>query len=394
MSGLLAGVRVLDLSRILAGPWSSQFLADLGADVVKVEKPGDGDDTRRWGPPFLKAADGSDTGESAYFLAANRGKRSIAIDFTEPAGQALVVALAGKADVIIENYKVGALAKYGLSYDQLKAAKPDLIYCSITGFGQTGPDADKAGYDAMIQARGGLMSLTGQPDGEPGAGPVKVGVAVCDLMTGMYAASAICAALYRRQVSGEGEYIDLALFDTQVAWLANQGMNYLVGGQIPRREGSAHPNIVPYQAMPASDGEFMLAVGNDGQFRHFCRLAGAPELADDSRYASNADRVRHRHELLPRLQQLSRQHPRDWWLIALAAAGVPAGPINNLAQVFADPQLQARGMVAELPHASGVTVPHIANPLKLARHPFLPVKSAPLLDDHHKEIRRDWLGEC
>jgi crotonobetainyl-CoA:carnitine CoA-transferase CaiB-like acyl-CoA transferase len=392
MSGLLTGVRVLDLSRILAGPWCTQFLADLGADVVKVEKPGVGDDTRHWGPPFLKDATGQDSAESAYFLTANRGKRSIAIDFTEPAGQALLRELVSKADVLVENYKVGALAQYGLGYEQLKRLRPELIYCSITGFGQTGPDADKAGYDAMIQARGGLMSITGVADGEPGGGPVKVGVAVCDLMTGMYAASAICAALYRRQISGVGEYIDLALFDTQIAWLANQGMNYLIGGQLPQREGSAHPNIVPYQAMPACDGEFMLAVGNDGQFRQFCRVAGNEALADDSRYTRNAERVRNRRELIPLLQALTRQHARDWWLQQLAAAGVPAGPINNLAQVFADPQLQARGMVAELPHASGASVPLVANPLKLAQHPIQYRHAAPLLNANSDAVLADWLS--
>ena len=392
MSGLLTGVRVLDLSRILAGPWATQFLADLGADVVKVEKPGHGDDTRQWGPPFLKDAAGHDTAESAYFLAANRGKRSIAIDIARADGQALLRQLVSKADVLVENYKVGALAKHGLGYEHLKALKPDLIYCSITGFGQTGPDADKAGYDAMIQARGGLMSLTGVADGEPGAGPVKVGIAVCDLMTGMYAASAICAALYRRQLSGVGEYIDLALFDTQVAWLANQGMNYLVGGQLPKREGSAHPNIVPYQAMPASDGEFMLAVGNDNQFRQFCRIAGQETLADDVRYQRNADRVRHRAELLPLLQQLTRAQPRDWWLHALAAAGVPAGPINNLEQVFADPQLQARDMVVPLPHVSGTVIRHAGNPLHLRQHPISLQRSAPVLDGDRQAVVTDWLG--
>ena len=392
MSGLLTGVRVLDLSRILAGPWATQFLADLGADVVKVEKPDEGDDTRRWGPPFLTTPDGSASAESAYFLAANRGKRSIAIDFTQSDGQQLVRQLAAQADVVVENYKVGALAKYGLGYEQLKAVKPDLIYCSITGFGQTGPDAGKAGYDAMIQARGGLMSLTGVADGEPGAGPVKVGVAVCDLMTGMYAASAICAALYRRQISGEGEYIDLALLDTQIAWLANQGMNYLVGGTVPVREGSAHPNIVPYQAMPASDGQFMLAVGNDGQFRQFCQVAGAPALADDARFARNADRVRHRQALLPLLQALTRRQRRDWWLAELAAVGVPAGPINNLAQVFADPQVQARSGRVELPHPLGGTVSHLNNPLKLSQHPIRLERSAPLLDGDRAAVLQDWLA--
>ncbi len=392
MTGLLTGVRVLDLSRILAGPWCTQFLADLGADVVKVEKPGEGDDTRRWGPPFLKDASGHDTGESAYFLAANRGKRSLAVDFTTTEGQALVRRLAAQADVIVENYKVGGLAKYGLAYEQLASTQPQLIYCSITGFGQSGPDADKPGYDAMVQARGGLMSLTGVADGEPGAGPVKVGVAVCDLMTGMYAASAICAALYRRQLSGRGEYIDLALLDTQVAWLANQGMNYLVGGKVPVREGSAHPNIVPYQAMPASDGEFMLAVGNDNQFRAFCRLAGADAFADDPRYARNADRVHNRHELIASLQALTRRLPREFWLRELAAVGVPAGPLNDLAQVFADPQVVARGMVCELAHASGSIVRQPNNPLHLTNHPVQLRNAAPLLDADHDAVLKDWLG--
>lgn len=383
---LLHGVRVLDLSRILAGPWATQLLADLGAEVIKVEKPGEGDDTRRWGPPYLKDAGGQDSSESAYFLSCNRGKESLALDFTQAEGQAVLRALIPHCDVMVENYKVGGLKKYGLDYDSVKAVNPRLIYCSITGFGQTGPDADKAGYDAMVQARGGLMSMTGERDGDP----VKVGVAVADLMTGMYAASGILAALYRREKSGEGEYIDLALLDTQAAWLANQGMNYLVGGSAPQREGSAHPNIVPYQSFPARDGDFMLAVGNDSQFRKFCIVAGCEELADDEQFISNAMRVKHRDILVPMLRQITITRDRADWLAALENVGVPVGPINTLAQVFADEQLVARGAVVHLPHSLGVTVPHLANPLKLRHHPITYRNSAPQCGEHSAAIVARW----
>lgn len=379
---LLSGVRVLDLSRILAGPWCTQLLADMGAEVLKIEKPGAGDDTRHWGPPFLKGADGRDTTESAYFLGCNRGKKSLAIDFTVAEGQKLLLEMLAHCDILVENYKVGALAKYGLSYAQLSAQFPRLIYCSITGFGQTGPDAAKAGYDAMIQARGGLMSMTGEAQGDP----VKVGVAVADLMTGMYAATGLLAALYRRERCGKGEYIDIGLLDTQVAWLANQGMNYLIGGVIPQREGSAHPNIVPYQAFPASDGDFMLAVGNDAQFRAFCRAADCEYLADDPRYASNALRVQQRKELVMLLRQITIKRSQQEWLTALEQVGVPAGAIQNLAQVFDDPQVKERGAVMALPHASGVAVPQMVNPVHLTQAAMSYHTAAPVLGQHTSEV--------
>jgi crotonobetainyl-CoA:carnitine CoA-transferase CaiB-like acyl-CoA transferase len=379
---LLHGVRVLDLSRILAGPWATQMLADLGAEVIKVEKAGEGDDTRRWGPPYLTDAAGQPSAESAYFLSCNRGKQSLALDFTTAAGQTVLRDLIPHCDVLVENYKVAGLKKYGLDYDSVVKLNPRLIYCSITGFGQTGPDAGKAGYDAMVQARGGLMSMTGERDGDP----VKVGVAVADLMTGMYAVAGITAALYRREKNGQGEYIDLALLDSQVAWLANQGMNYLVGGITPQREGSAHPNIVPYQSFPARDGDFMLAVGNDNQFRKFCVIAGCSELADDVRFASNAMRVKHREILVPMLRQITITRDRADWLSELENAGVPVGPINTLAQVFNDPQVQARNGVVHLPHSSGVSVPHLANPLKLRNHPIQYTQSAPLCGEHSDVI--------
>ena len=371
----LAGIRILDLSRILAGPWATQLLADLGAEVWKIEKPGSGDDTRSWGPPWL----GGEGGESAYFLSANRGKRSLAIDFTQPAGAELVRALARKADVLVENFKVGGLAKYGLDWPSLQALNPRLVYCSITGYGQTGPYAQRAGYDAAIQAQGGLMSLTGEPDGAPGGGPQKVGVAVADLMTGMYAASGILAALRHAQATGQGQHIDLALLDTQVGWLANQALNFLVGGAVPQRRGTAHPNIVPYQVMAAADGHFMLAVGNDGQFRKLCEIVGAAALADDPRYLTNAARVAHREALIADLDALLRAQPVAHWLRQLEAAGVPCAPVNTLNQVFADPQVQHRGMRFDLAHASGRQVPQVANPLRFSATPVEYRQAPPLL---------------
>jgi crotonobetainyl-CoA:carnitine CoA-transferase CaiB-like acyl-CoA transferase len=384
----LAGLRILDLSRILAGPWATQLLADLGAEVWKIEKPGSGDDTRSWGPPWL----GGEGGESAYFLSANRGKRSLAIDFTQPAGAELVRALAGKADVLVENFKVGGLAKYGLDWPTLQALNPRLVYCSITGYGQTGPYAQRAGYDAAIQAQGGLMSLTGEPDGAAGAGPQKVGVAVADLMTGMYAASGILAALRHAQATGQGQHIDLALLDTQVGWLANQALNYLVGGQVPQRRGTAHPNIVPYQVMAAADGHFMLAVGNDGQFRKLCEILGEVALADDPRYTSNAARVAHRDALIAALGALLRAQPAAHWLARLEAAGVPCAPVNTLDQVFADPQVQHRGMHFDLPHASGGDVPQVANPLRFSATPVEYRRAPPLLGADTASVLRTELG--
>jgi len=367
MAGPLQGIVVLDLSRILAGPWATQVLADYGAEVLKVEHPQGGDDTRKWGPPYLKDAAGQETRESAYYLSANRGKRSLAIDFSQPDGQELIRQLAIRADVLVENFKVGGLARYGLGYEQLSALNPRLVYLSISAFGQDGPDAAKPGYDAMIQGMGGLMSLTGVPDGEAGAGPQKVGVAVADLMCGMYAVSAILAALFERDRSGHGQYIDLSLLDTQVAWLANQNLNYLVSGQPPRRQGTAHPNIVPYQAFQTADGYLMLAVGNDAQFVRFCAAAGAPEIATDARFKANQDRVAHRAELVPRVAALLRERTTREWLAALEVAQVPCGPINDLAQVFAEPQVRHRALRMELPHAAAGNAPGVRNPVRFSR---------------------------
>jgi len=367
MAGPLQGIVVLDLSRILAGPWATQVLADYGAEVLKVEHPQGGDDTRKWGPPYLKDADGRDTPESAYYLSANRGKRSLAIDFSRPDGQQLVRQLASQADVLVENFKVGGLQRHGLDYPQLSALNPRLVYLSISAFGQDGPDAAKPGYDAMIQGMGGLMSLTGVPDGEPGAGPQKVGVAVADLMCGMYAVSAIIAALYERDRSGRGQYIDLSLLDSQVAWLANQNLNFLVAGEPPRRQGTAHPNIVPYQAFQTADGHLMLAVGNDAQFARFCAAAGAPQLAADARFKTNADRVVQRGELVPQVAALLRRRSTREWLAALEAAQVPCGPINDLAQVFAEPQVRHRGLRMELPHPVAGLAPGVRNPVRFSR---------------------------
>ncbi|MBN8791803.1 MAG: CoA transferase [Stenotrophomonas nitritireducens] len=389
---LLEGIRVLDLSRILAGPWATQVLADFGAEVIKVERPGVGDDTRGWGPPFLKDAEGNDTGESAYYLCANRGKRSVAIDFTRPQGQALIRALAARCQVLVENYKVGGLAKYGLDHASLRAINPALVYCSITGYGQDGPYAQRAGYDAAIQAVGGLMSVTGEPDGAPGGGPQKVGVAATDLMTGMYAASAILAALRHAERTGQGQQIDLALLDTQVAWLANQASNWLVGGVVPERQGTAHPNIVPYQVMPAADGHFMLAVGNDAQFARLCDVIGEPQLAADARYATNAARVAHRAELVPLLQRCLRARPAAEWLAALEQAVVPASPVNRIDQVFDDAQVRARGLRVDLPHATGGTVPGVRNPLRFSATPLQYQQAAPVLGQHTAQVLGEMLS--
>lgn len=387
----LDGVRVLDLSRILAGPWATQVLADFGAEVIKIERPQVGDDTRQWGPPWLADHAGRATAESAYYLGANRGKRSVAIDFTSERGQALIRQLCQRCDVLVENYKVGGLAKYGLDYASLKALNPKLVYCSITGFGQTGPYAQRAGYDAAIQAMGGLMSITGEPDGKPGGVPQKVGVAVVDLMTGMYAVSAILAALRHAEKHGEGQHIDLALFDTQVAWLANQAMNYLVGGVVPKRQGTAHPNIVPYQVMPSLDGYFMLAVGNDGQFARFCGVLGEPALATDPRYATNASRVAHRDELVRYLEQRLATRPSAEWLAALEQATVPCAPVNTIDQVFADPQIKARGMRIELPHPVAGSVPSVANPVRFSATPVQYQHAAPELGKHTQDVLQELL---
>ncbi|HCN46291.1 MAG TPA: CoA transferase [Pseudomonas sp.] len=390
--GALSHLRVLDLSRVLAGPWSGQILADLGAEVIKVERPGSGDDTRAWGPPFLKDGNGENTSEAAYYLSANRNKRSVTIDFTQAEGQKLVRELAAKSDVVIENFKVGGLAAYGLDYESLRQINPNLIYCSITGFGQTGPYAKRAGYDFMIQGLGGLMSLTGRPDGEEGAGPVKVGVALTDILTGLYSTVAILAALSHREQHGGGQHIDMALLDVQVACLANQAMNYLTTGTPPRRLGNAHPNIVPYQDFPTADGDFILTVGNDGQFRKFAEVAGQPQWADDPRFATNKLRVANRAELIPLIRQATVFKTTAEWVSQLERAGVPCGPINDLAQMFADPQVQARGLAIDIPHPLAGSVPQVASPIRLSETPVEYRNAPPLLGEHTEQILADVLG--
>ncbi|WP_277964748.1 CaiB/BaiF CoA transferase family protein [Pseudomonas sp. RIT-To-2] len=390
--GALSHLRVLDLSRVLAGPWAGQILADLGAEVIKVERPGNGDDTRAWGPPFLRDAEGENTSEAAYYLSANRNKQSVTIDFTQPEGQRLVRELAAKSDIVIENFKVGGLAAYGLDYAALKAVNPELIYCSITGFGQTGPYAKRAGYDFMIQGLGGLMSLTGRPEGEEGAGPVKVGVALTDILTGLYSSVAILAALAHRDQHGGGQHIDMALLDVQVACLANQAMNYLTTGVAPKRLGNAHPNIVPYQDFPTADGDFILTVGNDNQFRKFAEVAGEPQWADDPRFLTNKLRVAHRAELIPLIRQATVFKTTAQWVSALERAGVPCGPINDLSQVFADPQVQARGLAVAMPHGLAGVVPQVASPIRLSETPVEYRCAPPLLGEHTGEVLMRVLG--
>ena len=387
----LAGIRILDLSRVLAGPWCTQTLADLGADVIKVERPGSGDDTRSWGPPFLKDAQGGDTREAAYYLGANRNKRSVTCDISRPEGQALVRELVAKCDVFVENFKVGDMARYGLDYASLRSVNPRLVYCSVTGFGQTGPYRERAGYDYAIQGMGGLMSITGERD-DLGGGPQKVGVAVADLFTGMYACVAILAALRHAEGTGEGQHVDMALLDTQVAMLANLGANYLVSGQVPGRAGNAHQNIVPYQVFevaPAPDGakdHVIIAVGNDGQFAKFCEVAGAPELARDPRFGRNQDRVRNRAVLVPLLEALMKTRPKSQWLADLEAAKVPCGAINNLAEVFADPQVRQRGMVTEWDHPLAPGLRLVSSPMKLSGTPVRTDLAPPLLGQHTREV--------
>jgi crotonobetainyl-CoA:carnitine CoA-transferase CaiB-like acyl-CoA transferase len=381
----LAGVRVLDLTRVLAGPWCTQVLADLGADVIKVERPGNGDDTRGWGPPFLRDADGNDTTESAYYLCANRNKRSITVDIATGEGQAVIRRLAMESDVLVENFKVGDMARYRLDAAALHAANPRLVYCSITGFGQDGPYAQRAGYDFAVQGLGGLMSITGAADGEP----QKVGVAVADLFTGMYATVAILAALRHRDATGEGQVIDMALLDAQVAMLANLGSHYLVGGDMPPRQGNAHANIVPYQVFAVADGHIIVAVGNDRQFARLCQLLGESALADDERFATNAGRVRHRDVLVPMLQSAFVWRDRQTWLTVLEAAGIPSGPVNDIADVFADPQVEARAMVEHVAHPEAGSVPLVASPLKLSATPVDLRRAPPLLGQHTDAVLRE-----
>lgn len=391
MSGALSHIRVLDLSRILAGPWSGQILADLGAEVIKVERPQVGDDTRTWGPPFLKDEEGNDTAESAYFLSANRGKKSIAVDMTTPEGQEVIRALAQHADIVLENFKVGGLKKYGLDYDSLKALNPKIIYCSITGFGQTGPYSHRPGYDFMIQGMGGLMSLTGEKDGVAGGGPQKVGVALADVLTGMYATTSVLAALAHRDHTGVGQYIDLALLDVQAACLANQGTNYLIGGQVPQRLGNAHPNIVPYQTFATEDGFIILAVGNDGQFGRFCQLIDRADLAEDVRFATNKARVKNRVELIALLEPHLLARTSDTWLADLEQASIPCGPINTVDKVFENPQIQHREMKVDIPHPLAGTVPQVGSPMKFSETPITYENAPPTLGQHTESVLTDVL---
>ncbi|HTZ77295.1 MAG TPA: CaiB/BaiF CoA-transferase family protein [Stellaceae bacterium] len=390
MAGPLSGLRVLDMSRVLAGPSCAQLLGDLGADVIKLERPGEGDDTRKWGPPYLKDKAGRDTTESAYYLSANRAKRSLSLDFTKPEGQQIARRLLAESDVLIENYKLGTLARHSLGYQDLREEFPRLIYCSITGFGQTGPYAPRAGYDYLIQAMGGIMSLTGEPKGEP----MKVAVAIADLMTGVYSSTAILAALRHRDMTGRGQHIDMALLDVQVAWLANLGQSYLTSGKLPERLGNAHATVVPYQVFPTADGHIVLAIGNDGQFRKFCAFAGAPALADDPRFASNSNRIRNRAELVPQVAALIARQPSAYWIEGLEKQGVPCGPINRLDEVFADPQVIARQMTVAMPHpaASGEPTRLIANPIKLSETPVEYHRAPPMLGEHSAEILGERLG--
>jgi crotonobetainyl-CoA:carnitine CoA-transferase CaiB-like acyl-CoA transferase len=382
----LSGIRVLDMSRILAGPWVGQLLADLGAEVIKVERPAIGDDTRGWGPPFLKDRDGKETRESAYFLCTNRGKKSIALDISKSEGQAIARELADISDILLENYKVGDLKRYGLAYDDLSARNRGLIYCSITGFGQTGPYRERAGYDFMIQGMGGLMSFTGERDDAPGGGPQKVGVAIADLMTGMYSCVAILAAVHERTASGLGQHIDMALLDTQVSWLANQNANYLIGGEPPKRMGNAHPNVVPYQTFHTRDGDLILAIGNDSQFRKFCEATGIGALADDARFADNAARIRNRDALIDAIAPAIKQKTTAEWMALLEPLGVPCGPINRLDEVYAHPQVQHRNMKIDVPHPLCGVVPLVAAPIKYSRTPLAYDTPPPLLGQHTDEV--------
>ena len=391
-TGALAGIQVLDLSRVLAGPWCTQMLADLGADVVKVERPGAGDDTRHWGPPFLKDAGGNDTDQASYFTACNRNKRSVTIDMATEEGQQLIRQMALQADVLVENFKVGGLARYGLDHATLRALNPRLIYCSVTGFGQDGPYAERAGYDLMVQAMTGMMSITGRPDEEPGGGPLRVGVALTDLFTGVYASSAILAALHARHSTGEGQHIDMALLDVGMAILANQAAGFLATGVAPMRQGNSHPSLAPYQDFATQDGSMLLAIGNDGQFARFCQATGHPEWAQDPRFASNTLRVRHRAELISMMETLTRTRSTAEWVALLQNKAVPCGPINTIADAFDDAQVQARGLKVVQPRHAGdgiASIAGVASPLRLTSHPPVLRHAPPALGQHTNEV----LGE-
>ncbi len=388
--GPLAGLRVLDLTRILAGPTCTQLLGDLGADVIKIERPGKGDDTRGWGPPFLG---GDDSGESAYYLCTNRNKRSVAIDIATSEGQQLIKDLAARSDILCENFKVGGLARYGLDYESLSAINSGLIYCSITGFGQTGPYRHRVGYDFLVQGMGGICSITGFPD-EEGGRPTKVGVGIADVMTGMYATAAVLSALHARRETGKGQYIDVSLYDSQIAWLINQGLAYLVSGENPQRLGNGHPHIVPYDTFPAADGHFIIAVGNDSQFARLCEVLGRPDWVEDPRFAKNVERVRNRKTLMPLIEEITVKRPSQDWIAALEAVSVPCGPVNTLSEVFSDPHTLAREMRITMPHegAPDGTVDLIGNPLKMSETPVTYRHAPPLLGEHTDDVLRDTLG--
>jgi crotonobetainyl-CoA:carnitine CoA-transferase CaiB-like acyl-CoA transferase len=390
--GARGGIRIIDFSRVLAGPWATQLLADLGADVIKVERPGRGDDTRTWGPPFLQTPDGQTTRHAAYFCCTNRNKKSIAVDFAALEGQQLIRDLISRSDVFIENLKVGTLARYGLDYASLKSIKSDLIYCSITGFGQDGPRAAEAGYDLLIQGMGGLMSVTGLPDESPGGGPLKVGVALVDVITGLYASSAILAALRHRDRTGDGQRIDIALLDCLIAALANQSHGYLVSGEVPKRLGNAHPSIVPYESFPTADGHVMLAVGNDDQFRRFCAASGLNALADDPRFATNTVRVKNRSQLVSAITGAFRQAPSETWISRLASVGVPCGPINTLDAVFEDPQVRHRQIARTVPHAVAGRVASVANPIRMTATGPEDRLGPPVLAEHTESVLKSVLG--
>jgi formyl-CoA transferase len=390
--GALSHIRVLDLSRVLAGPWCTQNLADLGADVIKVEKPGEGDDTRHWGPPFARDQSGKDTAESAYFISINRNKRSITVDISKPEGQEIIRQLAKESDVVIENYKVGQLAKYGLDYESLRKVKPDLIYCSITGFGQFGPYSKRPGYDFIVQGMGGFMSVTGEADDFPGASPQKAGVAIADIFTGMYATTSILAAIAHKNHTGEGQYIDLALLDTQIAVMANVASAYLCSDEIPRRWGNASPTIVPYQTLPTSDGWMIVAAGNNGQFRHFVTAGNEAHLADNPLYSENPMRVKHREQLVPLLEEMTRKKTKAEWIALLEKANVPCGPINNFQEVFENEQVKARDIQINVPHPTTGTMKLVASPMRLSKTPVEVRMAPPTLGQHTDEILRERLG--
>jgi formyl-CoA transferase len=392
MTGPLSHIRVLDLSRVLAGPWAAQNLADLGAEVIKVERPGAGDDTRGWGPPWMKDGAGKDTAESAYFLSVNRNKKSVTLDISRPEGQKIARELADKSQVLIENYKVGTLKKYGLSYEEVRQSNPSIVYCSVTGFGQDGPYAPRPGYDFIFQGMGGLMSITGERDGQPGAGPQKVGIAITDVLTGMYASVAILAALNHRERTGQGQYIDAALLDTIVAFNANQICSYFASGKIPVRWGNAHAQVVPYEVFPTADGHIILAVGNDSQFASFCQAAGCAELAQEPRFRTMSQRIVHRAELIPLIADVMRTRTKHEWIGLLEAANVPCGPINNMKEVFEDPQVRHRELRVDIPHPSGGSAAVVRSPLRLSETPVEYRLAPPTLGQHNEEILKGLLG--